>query len=236
MERNRRVDDYFDLLKEETGLILVGGQAVNLWAERYQAKDTSISAFQPFTSIDADFYRRTAKIQLPPNWTAIPVPSKGGMRLVTHALRGPNGQPAEVLRSVKGLTEDELKNGAISIQYEDGGSTWFLWFLPPPLLFQAKLANVNDLDQADRQDLKHLKLLVPINRCFFADLLEHIPSVGRPGKAIDWLQQHCHNVRNAVKQKHLSDRNWNAYLPLEAVNSHPNESLQNFVIHQLQNL
>ncbi len=65
MERNREAKDYLDLLDENTGLLLVGGQAVNLWAEKYQSVDPSILEFQPFTSRDADFYRRTPKIHLP---------------------------------------------------------------------------------------------------------------------------------------------------------------------------
>jgi len=43
LERDRTVKDYLDLLDEGTGLLLVGGQTVNLWAERYRSKDPAIS-------------------------------------------------------------------------------------------------------------------------------------------------------------------------------------------------
>jgi activator of 2-hydroxyglutaryl-CoA dehydratase len=45
LEENRTVKDYIDLLDTGTGLILVGGQAVNLWAEKYQSLDARILAF-----------------------------------------------------------------------------------------------------------------------------------------------------------------------------------------------
>jgi hypothetical protein len=38
-----------------TGLLLVGGQAVNLWAELYKKNEPEILELQPFTSRDADW-------------------------------------------------------------------------------------------------------------------------------------------------------------------------------------
>lgn len=71
--RERTVKDYLDLLDEGTGLLLVGGQAVNLWAEKYREKNPVILQFEPFTSRDADFYRRVPRLKLPPNWTKVPI-------------------------------------------------------------------------------------------------------------------------------------------------------------------
>lgn len=229
MERNRTVKDYLDLLNEGTGLLLVGGQAVNLWAERYQAEETKISSYQPFTSLDADFYRRTTEMHLPANWREIPNPTKGRVRIVSHVLEGPEGQTAEVLRSVNGLSEKELNDGAIPIEY--AGSP--MWFLVPPTLFQAKLANVRSLDQKDRQDVKHLKLLVPITNYFFAELLSHHQSPERPSKAIDWMSQHANNIREAVSQGYLSLTDWSEFFPVDEMLAHASEAVRNFAKYQL---
>lgn len=35
--------------------LLIGGQAVNYWAERYLATEPQLEALQPFTSEDIDF-------------------------------------------------------------------------------------------------------------------------------------------------------------------------------------
>ena len=147
MERTHTVKDYLDLLDEGTGLLLVGGQAVNLWAERYQIEEPEILRYQPFTSRDADFYRRSPKLKLPHNWTKLPRPSKGRMRIVTHALQGPKGQTAEIIRTVNGLTEKELEEGSIPIEY----AKTQMWFLTLPALFQAKLANLISLNQEGRK-------------------------------------------------------------------------------------
>ena len=109
------------------------------------------------------------------------------MCIVTHALQGPAGQTAEVIRSVNGLTQQELEDGSIAIEY--GGSP--MWFLVPSALFQAKSANLKSIDQEGRQDLKHLKLLIPVTRCFFIDLLTQHTSSERLTRAIEWMSQHA---------------------------------------------
>jgi hypothetical protein len=41
----------------ETGIqfVVVGGQACNFWAEKYQATVPTLSEYEPFTTIDLDF-------------------------------------------------------------------------------------------------------------------------------------------------------------------------------------
>jgi len=126
LERNRTVKDYLDLLEEGTGLILIGGQAVNLWAELYRAREPTILEYLPFTSRDADFYRRAQKLKLPPNWKELPLPTKGRMRIVANVLEGPEGQKAEVIRSVNGLTQKEVEE-AIELGHQDS-SDWETFF------------------------------------------------------------------------------------------------------------
>ena len=230
MERDRTVKDYLDLLDEGTGLLLVGGQAVNLWAERYREKEPAILRFQPFTSRDADFYRRAPKLRLPPNWKELPRPTKGRMRIVTHALEGPEGQTAEVIRSVNGLTEKEVEDGSIPITYA-GRS---MWFLVPPALFQAKLANLKSIDQEGRQDLKHFQLLIPVTRCFFEDLLTQHTSSERPTQAISWMSQHAKNVQEAIKLGHHEATDWNSFFPIKLMQDHPSEAVRNFAKYQLK--
>ena len=230
MERDRTVKNYLDLLEAVTGLLLVGGQAVNLWAERYQAKEPVILKFQPFTSRDADFYRRAPKLKLPPSWTELPIPTKGRMRIITHALQGPEGQTAEVINSVNGLKDKEIEAGSILITYAHKP----MWFLVPPALFQAKLENLKSLDQEGRQDLKHFKLLIPVTRCFFDDVLMSHTSSERPTRAITWMSQHAKNVQEAIKLGHYKGTDWNIFFPIELMTEHPSEAVRNFTKHMLK--
>src|SRR6185437_6052819 len=41
----------------DDGAIIVGGQAINIWAEHYAGRDTALDALGPLTSKDIDFYR-----------------------------------------------------------------------------------------------------------------------------------------------------------------------------------
>jgi hypothetical protein len=229
LERNRTVKDYLDLLEEGTGLILIGGQAVNLWAELYRAREPTILEYLPFTSRDADFYRRAQKLKLPPNWKELPLPTKGRMRIVANVLEGPEGQKAEVIRSVNGLTQKEVVDGSIPITYADKP----MWFLVPPALFQAKLENLKSIDQEGRQDLKHFKLLIPVSRCFFRDVLTQYISSERPTRAIDWMNQHIQIVKEAIELGHQDSSDWETFFPVELMINHPCEAVRNFTKYQL---
>lgn len=230
MERDRTVKDYLDLLDEGTGLLLVGGQAVNLWAERYQEVDRAILKYRPYTSRDADFYRRAPKLKLPPDWIVLPLPTKGRVRIVTHALQGPEGQTAEVIRTVNGLTEKEVEEGSISIEYAHK----LMWFLVPSALFQAKLENLKSIDQAGRQDLKHLNILMPVTRCFFKEVLMEHTSNERPARTINWMSQHVKNVREAIQLGYHDDADWDTFFPTEQMSDHPSEAVRNFSKYQLK--
>jgi hypothetical protein len=71
----------------------------------------------------------------------------------------------EALRSVKGVSDEELK-GRASL---DIAGNEILVPLPHVLL-KAKLSNALELDQEDRQDVKHVKLLAVVLREYLIDL------------------------------------------------------------------
>jgi hypothetical protein len=203
MANQFKVEDFISLCGSE--LLLVGGQAVNLWAERYADQDPSIRTFLPFTSRDADFYKRVRNFRLPDGWKRLALPTKGRMRLVTDVIAGPDEQTAEILRSINGLSSQEIEAHAIPIPYKGK----LLYVLTPVALFQAKLANVCSLPQETRQDLKHLQLLVPVTKWFLLDLLEAARSPARPAQLIHWIGQHVERVRLAVERDVLaSTREW----------------------------
>jgi hypothetical protein len=52
-------------IRDETGrpYLLIGGQAVNYWAERYLAVEPQLESLRPFTSEDIDFKGGSADVQ-----------------------------------------------------------------------------------------------------------------------------------------------------------------------------
>jgi hypothetical protein len=57
--------EVFDL-RDSDGrpFLLIGGQAVNYWAERYRSIEPSLELFQPFTSEDIDFKGNRSDVEL----------------------------------------------------------------------------------------------------------------------------------------------------------------------------
>jgi len=60
-KRHTRFGDYLDLLKafdqDEAQALIVGGQAVNFWAEAFENEELELHKFRPFTSADLDLHR-----------------------------------------------------------------------------------------------------------------------------------------------------------------------------------
>jgi len=48
------------VLSSADGVLIVGGQALNLWAERYRSKAAELEALAPFTSKDLDYFGHRA--------------------------------------------------------------------------------------------------------------------------------------------------------------------------------
>ena len=71
----------------------------------------------------------------------------------------------EALRSVKGVSDEELK-GRASLDIAENEILVPL----PHVLLKAKLSNALELDQEDRQDVKHVKLLAVVLREYLIDL------------------------------------------------------------------
>ena len=53
--------DYLDLLRvfdeREAEALIVGGQAVNFWAEVFEEEEPELQRYRPFTSADLDLHR-----------------------------------------------------------------------------------------------------------------------------------------------------------------------------------
>lgn len=150
-------------------LVLVGGQAVNLWALYYEAETMDLA---PFVSRDVDVlgdreiltaigFRAGAKPQFFP---MKPPSNEVGVVIA----RDEQGLPLliEVLRHVHGITNEELKEPLYTFAIEGTNVR-----APGPIaLLKAKLANVADLAQNGRQDARHVCILARLLPAYFHDL------------------------------------------------------------------
>ena len=226
-------------IRDATGqpYILIGGQAVNYWAERYRAIEPQLEALQPFTSEDIDFkgdqadVRRIAtQLDLRPSFPPMVQMTAlaGSIPIQISGLKS----NIEVVRRIPGIPE-AWDTPAIRAEWD--GKT--LRVLDPISLLACKLELAATVSQGKRQDVTHLKILLPCVRSFLGDLLQQV-DIGRL-PARDWLK-----VANQVLKLTTNQRarkiagqhqiNWPEILPLSAIAGSQHEKIRRFQAQQLE--
>jgi hypothetical protein len=163
--------DFAPILATKDPVLLVGGQAVNLWALYYQDRTADLA---PFVSRDADV--------LGDRETLSSLGKLAGTKPQFFPLRPPSnevgvviakdgsGSPMliEVLRYVHGASNEELREPAYTLAL---GEKEVRVQVPGPIaLLQAKIANVVDLKQTGRQDARHVIILTRLLPAYLEDL------------------------------------------------------------------
>ncbi len=163
--------DFIAVLAAAEPQLLVGGQAVNLWALHYR---TRTAGLEPFVSQDIDVLgdRQTLR------HIAVAAKAKAHffpMRPPTNEVgvviaAGPDGRPmpVEVLSHVHGVSNQELLHPVYTMIMDESG---LKVRVPGPVaLLRAKIANVADLAQDGRQDARHVRILFALMPAYLADL------------------------------------------------------------------
>lgn len=171
----RPVEDFEAVFRaislQKEPVILVGGHAVNVWALSYRDRLGDVLApLLPFTSGDMDVYAtRNALMGLHEALGGKLLLS--GPREITDGTLvigvEPDTRELDVLRSVNGLSKLDAQD---AITLEVCGHAVPVLF--PHLLFQAKLENALRLDQRDRQDVKHVKIMALVLREFLREVVK----------------------------------------------------------------
>ena len=173
MDEPREPSDFAEILTLSEAPLLVGGQAVNVWAEHFASKDSRLEAFRPFISKDADIFgdRELAeRISAASGWKLryYGEPRTIAVGLLTKEIPGKEPLLVEVIRSVNGLTSHDLADSDL-VELRPGQ----VYRIPSPIiLLKAKLANVAEIDQAKRQDIRHVRMLIPCAREYLREGLE----------------------------------------------------------------
>jgi len=171
----RPPEDYSRFLATEEPMLIVGGQAVNLWALYYHEATVELA---PFVSRDVDILgdRETlqaiAKVaKLKPQYFPLTPPSNEvGYIMPKDDSKIP--LLIEVLRWVNGVTADDIFKDAVSFTIGTGQVTVKV---PSPItLLQAKIANLTTIPQDGRQDAKHVRILFCVIPCYLNDLVNTV--------------------------------------------------------------
>ena len=182
--------DFADALATPQPLLLVGGQAVNLWALYYLDPTSDLA---PFVSRDADVLgdQDTLKLlgqvtgQTPRFFPLKPPTNEIGVVVAKDATGAP--LLIEVLRYIRGATNEELRDpvylfalGEKAVQVQAPG---------PIALLRAKIANLIEIKQTGRQDARHVLILVRALPRYLADLQASVRDKAMTErKLVDYLE------------------------------------------------
>jgi len=216
--------------------VLIGGQAVNYWAEGYISSEAELEKLQPFTSQDIDFKgnrtdveRIAQQLNLNANY-----PPKVAMTALSGFIPfqiGDQKSSIEIVRRIPGIS-NHIDTPAIQAVWN--GKT--IRILDPISLLASKLELAATVQQRDRQDVVHLKILLPCVRAFLDELLRQVDLGRLPAK--DWLKivnQVLKLTTNQRAQKIASKHriNWQDILPLPGIAKSQNEKIARFREKQL---
>ena len=226
-------------IRDATGqpYLLIGGQAVNYWAERYLATEPQLEPLQPFTSEDIDFKGGTADVQriarqldLSPGY-----PPKVQMTALAGVIPFQIGDLKSVIEVVRRIPGVSGSVDESSVQTEWNGKT--IRVIDPISLLACKLELVASVPQEKRHDVPHLKILLPCVRAFLDEFLQRvergeIPARHWLGAGNQVLKLTTDNRARKIATKHLI--NWQEILPLTAIVKSQNEKIKRFQEQQLE--
>jgi hypothetical protein len=166
--------------------LLIGGQAVYFWAYRYAAQERSIEQWRPFTSKDIDFQGgrddvlRIAKelgirAQLPHSreMTAL-------AGIVPFQIGG-SSTTVEVVRLIAGVRPSVLEKSAAEYEFAEHR----VRVADPISLLSSKLFLALKVDQKERRDVEHLRIMLLCVRAFLRETLRGVEAGSLPARG--WL-------------------------------------------------
>jgi hypothetical protein len=216
--------------------MVVGGHAVNIWALAYSSRlGLQLQSYAPFTTKDLDLWgpkkildslaqKYGVEITLSP-------PRSPGIGYVVIP-RGNLQLKVELLTGVRGIRQIEEQNG---VQLTILGTK--VRVLDAISCLKAKIVNAADIDQSDRQDIKHIKIMKLCAREFAIDMIDQ----ANQGKISERLAVHyLEDLRETIASPKAESvtRKWHIrfedVMPVEAIRQSTMEKVRNFARFRLK--
>ncbi len=160
------------IAQSNDSFVLIGGQAVNYWAERYLSDESELRKLAPFTSSDIDFLgtreevaklgKLTGRLPVYPSWHAL---TKLAGVIPCQLEKGETS--IEVVRSVPRSTAEEVRATSIKAVHEG----FRIEVINPVLLLRSKAALARSVNQTNRQDVHHIRIMTICVRAFLREVL-----------------------------------------------------------------
>lgn len=213
--------------------MLVGGQAVNLWAEVYRARIPALlEPLAPFVSKDCDLHFRNRhepeQLARAVGWRFV---ATEGVGQVLGRMLHESGAMIEILAGIRTAIADQIEREAV-----DGGLEGHLIrVLNPASMLREKVSLAVEANQTGRQDAKHVQILAPCCRCFFEDLAAAVVARELTGRdALFYLSIALEVLRskNARHFENLWGPQWSSVIPWSTLAATGDQALGRFVQHQ----
>jgi hypothetical protein len=183
--------DYRLFFEGDIKPLMVGGQAVNLWAITFLEKGDRSLTIETFGSEDMDLLDEAKVLEFlasAPGWNFIKRGIKDPFDIrvgrATSTSEDNRVLLVEIVKGVKGLDKEEIV--ASTVEYH--GTVYRL--LDPIALLKAKAANVRELDQIGpppRHDAEHLNLIVDCLPHFISAVLKNPNAEEKAPKTVSRL-------------------------------------------------
>jgi hypothetical protein len=233
----RQFSQVFEMRNSE-GLpyILIGGQAVNYWAERYFETEPELKSLQPFTSEDIDFKGGKEDVKrIADHLGLVPeFPPKVAMTALAGCVRfkiGDLSSNIEVVRSIPGISGSV---DALAVEAELAGKT--IRVLDPISLLACKMNLVVTVPQQERRDLEHIRILIPCVRAFLREFLTQVERGKLPIKGWLGATKRVLKLTTSSRSRKISTKykvSWSEILPLEEITRCSQDKIIRFREHQL---
>ena len=215
-------------------LVVVAGQAVNFWAERFSAHEPKLAALHPFTSSDLDLlgaianaYRLAEEAHAP---LEEPLKRKSGASPVVANVSVATGnviRSVQFLRHVRGVTNDEITQNAIPFKV----GKVKVYFADPIATLKAKLHNLVGLEQEGRQDAKHIEVLCLCIPLFLAGQLRAADRTDAAAReSLRSIQRVLKLSASPIARRIPTEIrfDWTKLIPVERLEKVRNSRLKNF--------
>jgi hypothetical protein len=217
--------------------LLIGGQAVNYWAERYLPSEPELKALQPFTSEDIDFKGGSNDVRRIANQLRLAAgyPHRVEMTALAGIIPFQIGglkSNIEIVRRIPGVSGSVE---ALAVQAEWNGKT--IRVLDPISLLACKLQLAASVPQEQRRDVAHLRILLPCVRAFLNEFLQQVERGQIPAR--HWLgaANQVMKLTTSVRARRIASRHqiiWPEILPLTAISKSQQQKIRRFKEQQLE--
>lgn len=187
-DRETSVEDYLkflrEMLEQTPEQFLLGGQAVNFWADYFDRKSrqSPLRELRPFTSKDCDIWvsaRAWSEVQKAQRNHLVKGTSPVDGQLGILTLQKDPLLVVDFLSGVYGIRHDELARLCERAPVFDG-----VKIMDPLYLFRSKCHCLLGLPQADRQDERHVRMLALILPEYLTMLIDDADGGNIPDRAL----------------------------------------------------